>query len=63
MRVARVFCDRLTLKRPRGSTNPQLGWRRRGEGGRILVQHTMKISNELRIVTLYETEIAMAVQV
>ena len=25
MRVARVFLDRLTLKRPRGSTTPQLG--------------------------------------
>ncbi len=63
MRVARAFVDRLTLSYPRGSSKPQLGWRKRGEGGRILIQHTLKISGELRTVTLYETEAAMAMQV
>ncbi len=63
MRVARAFVDRLTLSYPRGSTKPQLGWRKRGEGGRVLIQHTLKISGELRTVTLYETEAAMAMQV
>ncbi len=58
-----MFADRLTLSYPRGSTTPQLGWRRQGEGGRILVRHTMRISGELRIVTLFETEVAMALQV
>jgi hypothetical protein len=55
--------DRLTLSYPRGSSKPQLGWRKRGEGGRVLIQHTLKISGELRTVTLYETEAAMAMQV
>ena len=63
LRIGRVFADRLTLKRPRGSTLPVLGWRKRGEGGRLLLQSTQRVTGELRVLSVYETEFAMTVTI
>ena len=61
--IGRVITDRVTLKKRRTTEASQASVRTTGEGGAVLFKVGRKIGGVLRVVTVFETAGAMAVQV